>query len=219
MPVLSKNKAATAMQDPSWQLEKKKILTRLSIAIYKMSDEQLVALLHLFKDLELKESEKLLDIPELSQDGTAGAQGRQMLIARFFLLINQLQEKDLLRFMNRYEQKRFAMLRAYPRVSFHLPLDLAANGRAIRCFATDISAGGMYIESLEPFSMGDRVSICFSLDEESLALKVQGRVVRVEHGGVGIKYESLTSYQLEIMQNIINRLQRQGDAESKQRSG
>ena len=44
------------MHDPNWQVEKKKILTRLSIAIYKMTDEQLISLLHLFKDLELKDS-------------------------------------------------------------------------------------------------------------------------------------------------------------------
>ena len=143
------------MQDPIWQAEKKKILARLSIAIYKMTDEQLIALLHLFKDLELEDKEKLLEMPEipfrmallLPETGNCSS-------PVFFLLINQLSEADLLRFMNRYEEKRFAMLREFPRVPCNITLDLAANGRAINCFAMDISAGGMFVESCEPFTMG-----------------------------------------------------------------
>ena len=197
------------MHESNWQVEKKKILTRLSIAIYKMTDEQLIALLHLFKDLDLKENGKLSDLPQPQGDGIAGARERQLLIARFFLLINQLDEADLLRFMNRFEQKRFAMLREFPRVPCNLSLDLAADGRAINCFAMDISAGGMFVESCEPFTMGQSVSICFSLTDDQIPLKVKGRVVRLEHGGIGIKYESLTSYQIEIMKDLINRLHRQ----------
>lgn len=197
------------MHDPNWQVEKKKILTRLSIAIYKMTDEQLISLLHLFKELEFSQKEKLLEIPKNHSDGISSPRDRQLLIARFFLLINQLQETDLLKFMNRYEQKRFAMLREFPRVPCNLSLDLAADGRAINCFAMDISAGGMFVESCEPFTMGQPVSICFSLSDNQLPLKIKGRVVRLEHGGIGVKYESLTSYQLEIMKNLINSLHRQ----------
>ena len=116
------------MSDSSWQAEKKKIITRLSIAIYKMTDEQLISLLHFFKDFEIKEKEKLIDLPPFRFEGAAGGQDRQMLIARFFLLINQLSESELLKFMNRYEQKQFAMLREYPRVSCNFALDLAADG-------------------------------------------------------------------------------------------
>lgn len=197
------------MQEPSWQVEKKKILTRLSIAIYKMTDEQLVALLHLFKDLDLKQNEKLLKIPKLKTDDISGARDRQLLIARFFLLINQLQEADLLRFMNRYEQKRFAMLREFPRVPCNIRIDLAANGRAINCFATDISAGGMFIESCESFTMDQTVSICFSIDPGQLPLKLKGSIVRLEHGGIGVRYESLTRYQVDILKDLIHHLHRQ----------
>ncbi|MCB2145733.1 MAG: PilZ domain-containing protein [Deltaproteobacteria bacterium] len=197
------------MQDPIWQAEKKKILTRLSIAIYKMTDEQLISLLHLFKDLKLKDNEKLLEIPKAHSEGVVAARDRQLLIARFFLMINQLSETDLLKFMNRYEQKRFSMLREFPRVPCNITLDLAADGRAINCSAMDISAGGMFVESCESFTMNQLVSICFSVADDQLALKLKGRVVRLEHGGIGIKYESLTSYQIEIMKNMIDRLHRQ----------
>ncbi|BBO72500.1 hypothetical protein DSCA_64300 [Desulfosarcina alkanivorans] len=197
------------MHDPIWQAEKKKILARLSIAIYKMTDEQLISLLHLFKDLELEGKEKLLESPQFHQDGAVAARDRQLLIARFFLLINQLSEADLLRFMNRYEEKRFAMLRKFPRVPCNITLDLAANGRAINCFARDISAGGMFVESCEPFTMDQPVFICFSVDQDQLALKLKARVIRLEQGGVGVQYEELTRYQLEIMKALINRLHRQ----------
>lgn len=199
------------MNESSWQKEKKKIIARLSIAIYKMTDEQLISLLHFFKEFNLKEEEKLQNLRLVTSEGATGFQDRQMLIARFFLLIHQLSESDLLKFMNRYEQKQFAMLREYPRVSCNFTIDLAADGRAINCFAMDISAGGIFVESCEPLTMGQSVSICFSLDDESLPLKMNGRVVRLEQGGVGIKYESLTRYQLEILKNLIDRLHEQKD--------
>jgi hypothetical protein len=197
------------MKDSIWQAEKKKLLTRLSIAIYKMTDEQLISLLHLFKDLKLKNEERLLEMPKSRLHGVVAARDRQLLIARFFLMINQLSEADLLKFMNRYEQKRFSMLREYPRVPCNITLDLAADGRAINCSAIDISAGGMFVESCESFMMNQPVSICFSVDDHQLAFKIKGRVIRLEQGGIGIKYESLTSYQIEIMKNMINRLQGQ----------
>jgi hypothetical protein len=150
---------------------------------------------------------------EVHSDGVVAARDRQLLIARFFLLINQLSEADMLRFMNRYEQKRFSMLREFPRVPCNITLDLAADGRAINCSAMDISAGGMYVESCESFAMNQPVSICFSVVDDQLALKIKGRVIRLEQGGIGIKYESLTSYQIEIMKNMIDRLQRQASSQ------
>ena len=197
------------MQEPSWQVEKKKILTRLSIAIYKMTDEQLISLLHLFEDLDLKQNKKLLrrsrsrNRTKVSTPGTGSCS-----LPVFFLLINQLEEDDLLRFMSRYERKRFAMLREFPRVPCNISLDLAANGRAINCFATDISAGGMFVESCESFTMGQSVSICFSIGQDQLPLKLKASVVRLEHGGIGVKYESVTQYQVEILKDLINRLHR-----------
>jgi Tfp pilus assembly protein PilZ len=77
----------------------------------------------------------------------------------------------------------------------------------------DISAGGMYVESYESFSMNQSVSICFSVVDDQLALKLKGRVIRLEQGGIGIKYESLTNYQIEIMKNMIDRLQRQASSQ------
>ncbi len=195
------------MNGSTWQAEKKKILTRLTIAIYKMEDEELVSLLNLFEEFEINEKDKLLNFPQSLLDSGADGQDRQILIARFFLMINQLSEADLIKFMSRYEQKRFAMLREFPRVGCNFPLDLVAGGKAINGFAMDISAGGLFIESSESFSMGQPVSICFTVGEESLPVKLTGRVVRLEQGGIGIEYESLTGYQREIMQNLISRLQ------------
>ncbi|BBO79888.1 hypothetical protein DSCO28_04540 [Desulfosarcina ovata subsp. sediminis] len=194
------------MHGSNWQAERKKILARLSIAIYKMSDQQLISLLHLFNDLDLADNNKRFDGSGLFTKDSDGNKNRQLLIAHFFLLINQLSEADLLKFMKSYEQKRFAMLREYPRINCNFTLDLATDDRAINCYARDISASGVYLETCEAFTIGQPVSLCFSLEESRLALKLKGRVVRMEHGGVGIKYESISSYQLEIMRDLINRL-------------
>ncbi len=194
------------MSHPNWQAERKKIFARLAVAIYKMTDEQLISFLHLFDDCKV--NNKRLNVPSLYFEAPAGVQDRQMLIARFFLLIHQFSEADLIDFMSRYEQKQFTMLRKHPRVPCNFCFDLAVDGRAINCFATDISAGGVFVESCESFVVGQAVSICFSFDDESLPLKLNGRVVRLENGGAGIKYESLTGYQLEILKDMIARLRK-----------
>ena len=67
----------------------------------------------------------------------------------------------------------------------------------------------MFVESCERFEMGQSVAMCFSLANDSLALKLNGRVVRIEHGGIGIEFESLTGYQQEIMKDLINQVSRQ----------
>lgn len=108
--------------------------------------------------------------------------------------------------MNLYEQKRFALLREFPRINCNFTLDIAVDGRAVNCFARNISANGIFLESCEAFTMGQPVSLCFSLEESRLALKLKGRVVRLEHDGVGIKYESMTAYQVEIIKDLIHRI-------------
>lgn len=191
------------MHDSTWQVKKKKLLTRLSIAIYKMSEEELVSLLQLFMEMSLYIDQKQLDISHLQDVGLGDQITRQMLIAKLFLLTNQLSETQIQQCMNRSEQKRLTIFRDYPRVACNFMLDLASNGRAVNCFARDISANGIFVESCEPFTMGQRVSLCFTLDDSRLSLKLKGKVVRLEHGGAGIKYEALTTYQLEIMDDIV----------------
>jgi hypothetical protein len=191
------------MLDSTWQTKKKKLLTRLSIAIYKMSDEQLVSLLHLFMEMSLYIDQKQIDIDDLQETGPGDQRTRQMLIAKLFLLINHLSETQLQQFINRSEEKQLAIFRDYPRVACNFMLDLASDGRAANCFARDISANGIFVESCELFTMGQRVSMCFTLDDSRLSLKLKGNVVRLEHGGAGIKYEALTTYQSEIMEDIV----------------
>lgn len=57
------------MHDSTWQVKKKKLLTRLSIAIYKMSDEELVSLLRLFMEMSLYIDQKQLDVSHLQDIG------------------------------------------------------------------------------------------------------------------------------------------------------
>ncbi len=197
------------MKDTIGQANLKKLVTRLSIAIYKMTDEQLVSVLPLFSDLGVREKSELLQIPKFRKGNRVDMKDRQLLVARIFLLIHQLSEQDLIHFMKRYEEKQFAMLRQYPRVPCQITLDLVTNGRAINCFAMDISVGGMFVESFERFDTGQRLSICFTITDDHLSLKLKGCVVRQEEDGVGVQFMSITDYQSEIMKDLINRLHRQ----------
>ena len=128
-----------------------------------------------------------------------------MLIARLFMAINRLSESDLVTFVKGFEEKRWALLRQSRRVPCTLSLDMAVGGRAIQGFALDIGPGGMFVESCERFHVGQPVAICFSVTDHPLALKLKGRVVRLEDQGVGIQFESPTRYQLEILNAFVDR--------------
>ena len=191
------------MQESIRYQKKKKIMTRLSIAVYKMTDEQLLSLMSLFKGLDLNAMGPILEDLKVPSGNGSSIGDRELILARFFTLIHQLSESDLFRFLERFEKKKFAMLRQFPRVPCQITLDMAANERAVNCFAKDISAGGMFVESFEPFEVGQRLIICFSIEKEQLALKLKGIVIRQEYGGVGVQFESPTFYQLEIMKGLI----------------
>ena len=73
------------------QLEKHTILARLSVSIYKMTGNQLEALHSLLEEDSTEGANHLSAIADRSN----AAMRRQMVIARLFVLINQM-DKDML---------------------------------------------------------------------------------------------------------------------------
>lgn len=185
---------------------KQKILTRLSVSIYKMPDEQLMALLTLFDDMGMTADNKLLDMPRMNPKDVSLPEDRQLLIAHFFVLLNQMSDRELSDFLNTFEKERFSGLRAYPRTQCNINVDFVVDDKAFSCFAKDISAGGVFIETADLFSVNQVVSMCFALCNQQLPFKIQGKVVRCTDKGIGIMYEKLSTYQREILSSLIDKL-------------
>lgn len=189
------------------QIEKHTIVTRLSVSIYTMNDIQLLELLELFEQsaessgLDVGEA-----IPALPEKGKTNLQ-RQMIIARLFILIKQMNKDSLLHCLRRYAHPDLRWVREYPRLDCFIMVDFAASGKAYRGMIRDISAGGVFIETSEKLDRGQHIALCFTLDQSnaSLPFKIAGRVTRLFNNGIGVQYENVTNYQQEIINSLVSK--------------
>jgi hypothetical protein len=188
------------------QIEKHTIVTRLSVSLYKMTEEQLKDIFELLKQSP-GVSENDEDVSALLKQKNPAIQ-RHMLIARIFILIKQMDKDLLLERLKLYAHPEFRWTREYPRLSCYLMVDFAAQGKANRSFIRDISASGVFIETKDKFVKDQKVALCFSLTEsnETLPFKIKGRVSRIYPDGIGVQYENITRYQRDIIDTLIKRI-------------
>lgn len=189
------------------QVEKPTIVLRLAVSIYQMKETQLRKLLQALEHHPDKGGQLADRDPRNQPTGENPAIRRQMLIARIFVSIKQMDKDTLLRRLRAFNHPNVRWVREYPRLPCLLLVDFAANGKAHRSCIRDISATGVFIETSEVFAVGQQVALCFTLTEAggSLPFKIKGRVIRLYPEGIGVQYENVTHYQREILQTLISR--------------
>jgi Tfp pilus assembly protein PilZ len=197
-------KEFTSMAQTVDQIEKHTIITRLSVSIYKMDDSSLLTILKLLENNT--DTEDVLH-PLMEKSGNPATQ-HQMIIARIFVLINQMDKDTLLQRLRPFQHPDFRWIREYPRLSCYLMVDFAANGRAYRSCIRDISASGVFIETTDAFEPGQELALCFALSEsdEMLPFKIRGQVTRIYPDGIGVRYENVTDYQRAIISALLDKL-------------
>lgn len=189
------------------QIEKHTIVARLSVSLYRMDEDQLLKILNLLEnntDTEIK-AESLGAAADSQESGLHIR--RQMIIARIFILIKQLDRDTLLLRLRSFKHPDFRWVREYPRLSCFLQVDFAAGGKAYRSCIRDLSAGGVFIETGESFKPGQEIALCFTLSEsdEILPFKLKGRVMQLYPDGIGVQYENMTRYQRDIINTLIEK--------------
>lgn len=190
------------------QIEKHTLVTRLSVSIYKMTDDQLSNLLNIFEQgagsTDGDGEYYMATLPSAQND----TMRRQMIMARLFVLIKQMDKDTLLECLHLFEHPDFKWVREFPRLACYLLVDFASEGKAYRSLIRDISASGVFIETAEKFEKGQEVALCFTLAEsnETLPFKIKGRVSRVFPNGIGVHYENITHYQREIINALLKKV-------------
>ncbi len=189
------------------QIEKHTIVARLSVSIYRMNEEQLLTILKLLEhedDLDAVTDGDTADQELESQDPLIR---RQMIIARIFILINQLDRDSLLLRLRPFNHPDFRWVREFPRLPCYIQVDFATSGKAYRSCIRDISAGGVFIETGDSFRSGQDIALCFTLAEsdEMLAFKLKGKVARIYPDGIGVQYVDMSNYQRDIIKTLIKK--------------
>ncbi len=80
------------------------------------------------------------------------------------------------------------------RVFKRIPVFVAANyvveGQAYQDFIRNVGAGGVFIETPKRFSVGQKVSLTFSLPNAPRVIKITGEIMRTTPKGMGIEFKA-----------------------------
>jgi uncharacterized protein (TIGR02266 family) len=72
-------------------------------------------------------------------------------------------------------------------------------------YILDISTVGVFIETSESFSVGQEMTLAFSLPNYQQLFKLSGMIVWVGHQGIGVKFQNLSPYQEEMIKSFIDK--------------
>ena len=96
--------------------------------------------------------------------------------------------------------------RKHSRKSCLISVDYSTPERFYREFVQDISAGGLYIETREPLSKGEGISLTFSVPDSQVPIRVTGEIVRTEESGIAVEFNKISKYQEEIMSSLLKKM-------------
>lgn len=188
------------------QIEKHTIVARLSVSIYRMDDQQLIELLrYLEGGTPFGGNDSAANIP----DKGPGLR-RQMIIARIFVVINQLDKDELLHRLRPFQDPDFKWVREYPRLACYIMVDFATSDKVYRSCIRDISASGVFIETTDAFKVGQSIALCFTISDsdDMLPFKTKGKVTRLYPDGIGVQYENISQYQRDILDTLVHQAPR-----------
>lgn len=84
--------------------------------------------------------------------------------------------------------------RRHKRMPLFLAIDYKVGDRVIRDFIDDLSIGGVFIETRQRFSVGQEVTMTFTLPRSKRHYKVGGKVIRVERMGIAVRFRETIDY-------------------------
>ncbi len=110
--------------------------------------------------------------------------------ARLFEIILDMPFKDRRLLLKELEAKQTQGRRKFARRPYFMPVDFATPERAFNGYIQNISSGGLLIETREPLSIGQRVTLSFLRPKSRKHLKVGGEIVRTVPNGLGVKFNA-----------------------------
>jgi hypothetical protein len=122
--------------------------------------------------------------------------GRNEVRAFIFEIIDDMSDLEMGQLLKDLEkwQKSKNEKRKYPRKSTLIDITYSSDQRRIfEDFVRNISAGGLFIETNLVTELGQKLTMTFSHPDSGDPIKVLGKVIRVDSGGIGVKFNKLLS--------------------------
>ena len=98
--------------------------------------------------------------------------------------------RQLLEELIKRQESRLANMREHYREDVSIEVECTADNIKCQDSIKNISSGGIFIETTEKFSMGQKIMVTFSIPKYKFDNKITlvGEVVRIEPSGVGVKF-------------------------------
>jgi hypothetical protein len=109
---------------------------------------------------------------------------------RLMDLIDNMSEDQRQALLDMLEDWQFTKRRKHPRKSWVAPVDYTIGDRAFKDFIKNISAGGVFIETRTPFSVGQEISMSFSSTGFEEPIKIRGKIFWANMLGIGVKFST-----------------------------
>ena len=94
------------------------------------------------------------------------------------------ERRTLLKYL---EEKHIAGRRKFPRKTHFMEVNFATPDRASSGFIQNISSDGLFVETNEPHTVGQYLTLSFRLPNSEDHIRVNGEIVRVSPQGIGVK--------------------------------
>ena len=122
--------------------------------------------------------------------------GKNEVRAFIFEIIDDMSDTEMRQLLQDLEkwQKSKNEKRKYPRRSTLIGITYSSDQRrTFEDFVRNISAAGIFIETNLLSELGQKLTMTFSHPGSGAPIKVLGKVIRVDSGGIGVKFNKLLS--------------------------
>jgi uncharacterized protein (TIGR02266 family) len=114
-----------------------------------------------------------------------------------------MSEEEQLNLLKDLEERLFKDRRKHKRKPFFMVVDYSTHDRAYKDYIQNISAGGVFIETRMPLSVGQVISLSFPLPDYQKYIKITGEVVRVSPQGIGVKFRMVDQEQEAMIKSLL----------------
>lgn len=89
------------------------------------------------------------------------------------------------------------------RINCLISVDYSDSDRFFKDYIQDISPGGVFIKTREPFSIGEEIVLSLSLSDDVNGFRIPAEVVRTSAEGIGVKFKIQSQVQEDIITSLV----------------
>jgi len=132
---------------------------------------------------------------------------KKRLTARLSELIREMSGSQLALLVESAEEIIGIKKRMHNRVSCLITADCLHQSRASNNYIQDISFGGVFIETNEPYALGDEITLTLSLSHHVKPFKITGTIVREVPNGFGVQFKTISQVQEMLLKGMVEKVE------------